>query len=344
MTAPKLAAAVRAAIAAWKQATTFDQRKAEIDNPAELGSKLAQEVEIELSKTGENTMIMRRDALAAPYVHLSSVFQPTDLSDTPEDFIPVPDTDGTILGRAATLAVHEFLGMETISYASENDGELFVNLSAQRGNGKKAKKSQSSLRGHTDAVSFPFKGELDASNPRIAPSPDIVTLVGLRNPKFVPTTVMILEDVLAKLSPHDIQELKKDQYSALSQHTFVEGMKHILGEVHTAIDVPVLKDNVSGTLVRYSHSSVLPTEPGGAAESASENFETACNEASISVTIEPGDILLVSNRFCLHGRGVVGGDVGGESRWILRTYALDTSDLEENQRHLGNYPRHVLFP
>lgn len=103
-------------------------------------------------------------------------------------------------------------------------------------------------------------------------------------------------------------------------------------------------DAVPNTIVRYSHSSVIPTDPGGAAQTASENFEAACNEVAVTVAIEPGDVLLVSNRLCLHGRGVVGDDVAGESRWLLRTYALDTSNLEESRRHLGDRPRHVLFP
>ncbi|WP_444633502.1 hypothetical protein [Cupriavidus oxalaticus] len=344
MIAPKLAAAVRIAVAAWEQATDLDQRTDALSRPAELSALLVERVEHELTRADVELTTARQEVLSAPYVHLTGVFQPVGLPDTPEWFIPVPDATGTISGRAAALAVHGFLGMETVSYGSENDGELFVNLAAIAGEGKFARKSKGGLRGHTDAVSFPFNGEFDASNPRIAPSPDLVTLVGLRNPNSVPTTAMVLADVLAKLSPQDIEELKKGQYSIGSQATFIEGMRDILGDVHTAVDEPVLKDAVPNTIVRYSHSSVIPTDPGGAAQTASENFEAACNEVAVTVAIEPGDVLLVSNRLCLHGRGVVGDDVAGESRWLLRTYALDTSNLEESRRHLGDRPRHVLFP
>lgn len=344
MTAPKLAAAVKTAIAAWKQATNSDQRRYFMGSPAELSMLLAKEVEVALIQAGVDPGVARQDALSAPYIHLPGVFEPSDLPDTPDWFIPVPDNDGTISGRAVALAVHGFLEKETVSYGSENNGELFVNLTPINGEGKFARKSKSGLRGHTDAVSFPLNGESDASNSRIAPSPDVVTLVGLRNPNSVPTTVMVLENVLANLSPQDIGELKKDQYSIESQTTFIEGMRDILGGVHTAIDVPVLKDAKPATFVRYSHSSVAPTVPGGSAQTASENFEAACNKVAVKVAIEPGDALLVSNRLCLHGRGMVGGDVGGESRWLLRTYGLNTSDLDESRRHLGDRPRHVLYP
>ena len=45
----------------------------------------------------------------------------------------------------------------------------------------------------------------------------------------------------------------------LTVEPFLEGMRDILGDVHTAIDEPVLKDAAIGTIVRFSHSSVSPT-------------------------------------------------------------------------------------
>lgn len=344
MTAPELTKAVSTAIAAWKRATTDDQRIECLSRPAALSTQLASAVKQALIQAGADPLLVRQDALSSPCTHLPGVFEATDLPETPEGFTPVPDADGTILGRAAALAVQGFLGQETVSYGSENAGQLFVNLTPLSGEGKFARKSKAGLRGHTDAVSFPFKGDSDALNPRIAPSPDFVTLVGLRNPHSVPTKVMALDSVLALLSQQDIEELKKAQYAIEPQATFIEGMKDILGGVHIAIDVPVLKDDKSGTIVRYSHSSVSPTEPDGTAQEASRNFEAACNNVATDVVIAPGDVLLVSNRLCLHGRGTVGDEVRGNSRWLLRTYGLDTSDLDGSQRHNEGYPPHVLYP
>jgi L-asparagine oxygenase len=339
-----LATAVKSAIDEWMQATLPAQRIIDINNPTTLSAELAAMVDKMLIKVGSAPDLLRKVVLDAPYFHLKQVFVPADLPNTPEWFIPVPDIAGSEAGRAVALAVHGFLGKETVSYGTENEGALFVNLVPIPGEGKFAIKSQDSLRGHTDAVSFPFNGDSDANRPRIAPSPDLVTLVGLRNPNEVPTTVMLLKDALELLSPDHIIELKKDQYSIVSQFTFQQGMKEILEDVHTAIDVPVLKDAPSGTMVRYSHSSVLPTDSEGAAKEASDHFEAACNKVAVSVVIEPGDVLIVSNRLCLHGRGIVGSEIGGKARWLLRTYALDTSDLDPNRRHLGDRPPYVLYP
>lgn len=343
MTELELAAAVRSAVDVWMQ-IPLEQRIIDIANPAELGAKLAVRIEQTLLNSGRTMEAARQAVLTAPYFHLKRVFSPSDLPDTPEWFVPVPDATGCLAARASALAVHAFLRNETISYGSENDGALFVNLVPIPGEGKFADKSKGSMRGHTDAVSFPFNGDFDPNDARIAPSPDLVTLVSLRNPNAVPTTVMALKDVLTLLSPEDIIELKKNQYSIVAQATFIPGMQDILGEVHTAIDEPVLKDALPGTMVRYSHNSVGPTEPGGAAQIASDNFEVACNKVATSIVIEPGDVLVVSNRLCLHGRGVVGEEIGGEARWLVRTYGLDTSNIGSDRRHLNGRPSYVLYP
>ena len=344
MNSPKLAAAISTAVAAWELETSFEQRADALADSGKLGSELASSVEEALIAAGEDLAAVRHEVLSAPFVVLTNVFEPAQLPETPDWFTPVPDATGTYSGRAAAIAAQAFLAMETVSYGSENSGELFVSLTAIPGEGKFARKSQGGLRGHTDGVSFPFNGETDASNARIAPSPDVVTLVGLRNPKAVPTTVMVVQEALRELSLEDIHELKQPQFSIESQATFLEGMRDVLGDVHTAIDEPVLKVAAIGTIVRFSHSSVSATEPGGAAEKAAENFAKACSKVAQAVAIQPGDLLIVSNRLCLHGRGEVGGEIGGHSRWLLRTYGLDTSQLDEGRRHLGDRPAHVLFP
>lgn len=344
MTETDLAAAVKAAVDQWTQATPPAQRRVELSNPATLSAALGLTVEALLVGQGHAPGAGRAYALGATCCHLKGVFDAAQLVDTPEAFFPVPDTDGTTAGRVAALALHGLLQLETVSYGSENEGNLFVNLVAMPGAGAFAEKSKGGMRGHTDAVSFPFRGDDDPEDRRIAPSPDFVTLVGLRNPKGVPTTLMQLRDVLPLLSNVDIEELKKAQYAIRAQRTFRQGTKRILGAEHLVVEGAVLKDTGTGIIVRYSHSTVTPMTEGGAAERASNHLEAACNRTARPVVVQPGDILLVNNRLALHGRGEVGEDVGGQSRWLLRTYALDTSGLMSHKRHLGGRPPHVLFP
>lgn len=344
MTETVLAAAVKAVLDQWQHSTSQEERMAAMSNPATLGATLGLAVQAALDLQGHSVAAVCDHVLQAPCCRLQDVFNASSLVDTPIEFYPVPDTSSTIMGRAAALAVHGLLRLETVSYGSENEGHLFVNLVAMPGQGAIAEKSKSGMRGHTDAVSFPFNGDDDPENPRIAPSPDFVTLVGLRNPQGVPTRVIPLSEMLSRLSPDDIAELKKAQYLIRAQRTFRLGTKRLLGNEHVVIDAPVLKDSESGTHVRYSHSNVLPPEEEGAAAQASGRMEAVCNETAVPVVVNPGDVVLVNNRLALHGRSEVGDEVGGQSRWLLRTYALDTSSLPTQKRHLAGRPTHVLYP
>jgi L-asparagine oxygenase len=340
----ELAAAINAAVNDWLQSTTPAQRHMEMSNPATLTVGLGLAVQQLLMRGSHSPAALRSHTLRVPFFHLTNVFDAGSLVDTPSAFFPVPESVGTIVGRAAALAVLGVLQMEAVSYGTENEGNLFVNLVAMSGSGVFAEKSKKSMRGHTDGVSFPFNGDDNGEDPRIAPSPDIVILVALRNPKYVPTNVMSLPEVLARLSHNDVIELKKPQFSIRSQPTFVQGMKAILGKELVITDEPVLKDVPGGTVVRYSHNTVVPTMSGGIAEQASNYFEDACNQVAISIVLKPGDVLIINNRLGLHGRGQVGDDVGGQSRWLLRTYGLDSSKLPAHKRRLRGTPPHVLFP
>ncbi|MFZ5756210.1 MAG: taurine catabolism dioxygenase TauD [Pseudomonadota bacterium] len=339
-----LATAVRAAVDAWIQLTTAKDQLAALDAPATLSASLATAAEQLLRDKGLDLEVVRGLVMKVPYCHLRQAFNPAQLPHTPTDFTPVPNTQATIAARAAVLAIHGMLKLETVAYSTENGGNLFVNLVPLQGEGLIPEKSRKGMRGHTDGVSFPLSGEKNAEYSRIAPSPELVTLAGLRNSNEVPTRVIPLENILSSLHARDIAELKKPQYSITSQKTFVQGMKAVLGKELVVIDEPILKDVGSNTHIRYSHSNVEPTELGGVAEHAAKNLEDACNKVAISVVVLPGDILVINNRLSLHGRAEIGDVVGTTARWLLRSYALDTSTLEVNQRHNGNHPSYVLFP
>lgn len=339
-----LAAAVKVVLDEWQHLTSPGERLAAIANPATLSATLGLAVQAALERQGYAFSDVLGALLEAPCYHLSGVFDASALVETPLSFFPLPDTPSTVMGRAAALAIHGLLQLETVSYGSENDGNLFVNLVAMPGPGAVSEKSKAGMRGHTDAVSFPFSGEDDPEDRRIAPSPDFVTLIGLRNPNAVPTRVMPLNQMLARMQVDDVEELKKAQYLIRAQRTFRLGTKKLLGEEHAVIDARVLKDTERGTYVRYSHSNVIPAEDGGAAARASASLEAACNESVVPIVINPGDVVLVNNRLALHGRAEVGDEIGGQSRWLLRTYALNTSDMPSYKRHLSGRPLHVLYP
>lgn len=341
----EFAAAVQAAVQTWRHShQSLEQMRDALHEPAKLVAESSIAVrDAYQESTGQSFEALSASLWVAPFVMLPQVFTPGQLPETPQGFLPVPDAEGTLVARVSAVVAMGALGMETVSYGSENDGALFVNLVVIAGEGRIADKSKGAMRGHTDAVTFPFRGQLDACNSDIAPSPDFVCLSGLRNPDGVRTTVVPMSDVLAALSAEHVDELKKQQFDIRSQKTFIPGMNLILGSEHGIDGGEILLDVGGETWVRYSHSSIrVDEDEKPAAAEANAAFAAACLQHCTSVVVEPGDILLVNNRLALHGRGDVGGEAGGESRWILRTYGLDTTELTKGQRY--SKPGYMLFP
>jgi len=334
--------AVQGAVSGWRAGKTLHVACNELADPVSLGAELGAVVREELERDGVDIVALRDQAWQGSFLHLRGVFAAAELPSTPVGFLPIPDVEGTLLARASSIAALAAIGLDTISYGSENNGELFVNLVIIPGDGDFAEKSRDSMHGHTDAVSFPIRGRHDAEESRIAPSPDFVCLSGLRNPTAAQTTVMPLADILAQLTQDQIAELKKPQFLIRSQRTFREGTKRILGD-ELVVDGGELLFDVDGQLwIRFSHRSAGADDTNSVADDAVEAFKAACTACATGIVIGPGDILLVNNRVGLHGRTIVDGEPGGESRWLLRTYGLVTENLNADQRYRAS--PHKLFP
>lgn len=314
-----------------------------LSDPAAVVAEHARNVQSKLAETSLDLSELVHEAANTPILHFESIFDPTDLPSTPSMWSPVPPCLCATKAVVTTLLLNDLLGLETVSYGSENAGDLFVNLVGMAGNGALAEKSRKNMRGHTDAASFPFRGQLDPQDPRIAPSPDFVCLASLRNPNDVPTRVLPLDNILARLAPSDVELLKRNGFLIFSQRTFRAGTLAALGQEHSVDGGAVLWESPEGLWVRYSHSTVTPV--GGddpTLVDAQARFEQACKEAGVDFVLRPGDIAFVNNRKALHGRGEVGAAIGGNSRWLLRSYGLNTSSLSNTQRTGGK--DFQLFP
>lgn len=334
----KVSGAIREVVSEWAAARGLEAACGELATPAELALQLAVAVRgrVAPKDLGDPWAYVHQ----AGFVRLAAVFDPADLGETPQAFFPIPSCLGTVAARAAMLAFIGLLDIEAVSYGSENGGELFVNLVTLPGEGLFADKSRKSMHGHTDAVSFPVRGYTSDSFHNIAPSPDTVCLAALRNPDGVPTTVMPVGALLTALPPEHVAELKKRQFSVRSQKTFITGTKRMLGEELVEVNVGILLETGEGTWIRYSHSSVDAL--GAESEAAIEALNAACAGAATHLILQPGDVLMVSNRTALHGRAEVGGDPGGTSRWLMRGYGLKTQGLAAAQRYAGS--THMLYP
>lgn len=314
-----------------------------ISEPSDAWREHAAQFLTALDQCGISPTELSETVRNSSHLLLTNAFECADLPETPQSWLPIPDIPATRAALAAVVLVAGACGMETVSYGSENAGALFVNLVTLPGVGALQEKSQASMKGHTDAATFPFRGMRDPNFPRIAPAPDIVFLAGLRNVDLVPTVVMPLPSILQQLSLEDVRLLKGPNIILSAQRTFVKGTQAALGDTHVLDGAPVLHDGPEGTWVRYTHSQSLPfDENDKKVVTAKNNFEAACLSVTEQVVLRPGDLLLVNNRKSLHGRSKVGPEVGGESRWLIRSYGLDCAQVGDDQRHKSK--RHILFP
>lgn len=336
--------AVRAAVGNWRSKVTFERMVESLTCPEQLGDELLPAIETELAYHNCSLAELRNLAWENPVLKLEAIFDPKELPETPTDFLPVPQVEGALLAQITAVACLAAISSNTVSYRSENEGELFVNLVVlPPGQGKFTDKSASKMSGHTDGVAFPIRGQSDPTNSRIAPSPDFVCLSALRNPNQVPTMVIPLDQLMASLSQDHILELQKPQYIIGSQLTFREGIIKILGEELLVDDAQLLFSINGGWWIRFSHSVTQTAEQGKKpAQDAMNALKDACFDCAIPVCLKPGDIALVNNRIALHGRAEVGKEYGGQTRWLLRTYGLDTADIDPDQWHEGS--NFMLYP
>lgn len=313
-----------------------------IEEPQALADKFEPQLRAALAARGVAPEEVSHHIRDNPCIHLKGVFDPAELPDTPLAWTPVPVMAATLLLQVAIILMSRIAGMETVSYKSENAGALFVNLVTLDGSGAMAEKSRGPMKGHTDAASFPFRGTSDPEDARIAPSPDVVFLAALRNPDSVPTIIMPLSCIVAGLTEAQVEVLKGERITLLAQRSFQRGTKAILGQEHLLEDSNILRESSEGTWVRYSHSNSVVDADDAEAADAKTSFETACLSCIQQVVLQPGDLLIVNNRKALHGRSPVGDAIGGASRWLVRSYALDTTGLALDQRYQDK--PYALFP
>lgn len=251
-----------------------------------------------------------------PWLILRTGLDLSSLCETPLGFAPVADPSWWQMAWI-TIGAMSIAGASLVSYKCENDGAAFVNLVALPPNPNQARaveKSGKKMRGHTDAVAFPFPSEYERGGEPHSPSPDFWVLLGLRNPDNVPTKLAPVSLLLEKLDGEQEEALRGDNFSIGAQRTFQTKFARA--------DAPLLSDaEPLGLAFRFSHSEVAPREDKSPQATAAYGaIIDALPDLYADVPIQPGDICLVNNRTVIHGRGAPGNASGGQTRWLLRTY------------------------
>ena len=256
--------------------------------------------------------LLTKDALSG--LHLKSAFNPQKPNHTPQEMVDntQPNTWFGIANLVSCL--NKLLGIQTVSYLSENSGQLFVHLVPKLGGDENSKKSRKSMRGHTDGVIFPLNGQADL-DPELPPGPDIVVLIGLENPDKVPTKIVPMSHIIRQMKPESVRQLMEKKYEIKPQLSFdLDGLKRTYQPI-------LVKSEDAGYLIRYSHSKITPMSNSDiGADLAIKDLQAAIAASIQNVIIEQGDIFFINNRTAIHGRGKVDLNIVSARRWLLRTY------------------------
>jgi hypothetical protein len=212
------------------------------------------------------------------------------------------------------LGIFEAMGVSPVGYAGENRDCFIRHVvpSRESVNEVSSHGSLLPLHSHIDNPHLPIGNEPCENK---CSAPNYIAWLGLRCDTMVPTSIVLLEEVLGTLPTYVIDSLKKPIFEIHRPPSFGEGAL----ERHRA---PLLVPDGEGALcTRYGFAN--PTD----AEStyAFELFSLVANDARMAhqVLLPPGDLLLINNQKVLHARRSFVSRRDGTDRWLLRLYGVN---------------------
>jgi hypothetical protein len=183
-------------------------------------------------------------------------------------------------------------GEHAYSFAEQYGGQLVQRLQPEPGRAAEASsRGRISLPPHTDDA---FMG----SEAR----PEHIAVVGVHDPARVATTVVDLAGVLELLDPGTIDVLSQPAWVSPIGASFELESRHSASTPRPILSLD--SDGKRRMALSPSSPSMFRSPNSGAIHIA--RLRAAIAQAPrIDVHLEPGEILLISNSQCLHGRGAV---------------------------------------
>jgi len=268
-----------------------------------------------------------------PYMLFRNFISLDNLPATPTNDAS-PATQSWRHPAAALLGLLYLTGCSARSFKDEMGGRLCHMVMPAKNDNKSYARSTKKLGFHTEVVNGYFIEEDPCYGHPL--SPEIFGLVGLRNPSHIPTTLLRLDNILHKLSSTTIHELMQPQFIAHSQSSFDRNI--------TIENIPVIEQMNNGLLgIRYSHSKLQASRQK--AEKALSSLNDAVNNSDKIeyAALNPGDVIIINNRTCLHGRSSISetAKFNGLDRWLIRIYGYKNDTLTKLKCDLVN--KHVML-
>ena len=303
----------------WNTLSRISNDYNQEDHPLELESKASQLLMDILDGATLKKISAVFDKGTSCHIILRNFITIKSLPLTPVDD-KQPAMDGWRIPAIALLGLLKLSGHSARSFLDEMQGRLCHMVMPAKDSKKSFLRSTKKLGFHTEVVNGYFVEE--EPRPGAPVSPEIFGLLGLRNPDGIATTLLSLDYVLKNLSQEAIEELVKPQFSATSQSSFDREI--------VIQNVAVLKKLNGGEMgLRYSHSKLMANNARAAWALEELAFKIEQSEQVTEVVLNPGDVLILNNRTCVHGRGAISGTqkFDGMDRWLIRIYGYKFETL-----------------
>lgn len=152
---------------------------------------------------------------------------------------------------------------------------------------------------------------------------EYIALCGVSNPQRVPTEIVHVDDVCAALEPATVAALSRPVFSFGCPESYdIDGRESLWSAPRSILDTG---ENGELEVALPSTDVRVDLELTAEIDTHIEALEAALAAAPRrQVSLEAGEILVISNRRCLHGRPAIEAE-----RWLKRVYlSRDLSGLE----------------
>ncbi|NEZ58711.1 TauD/TfdA family dioxygenase [Adonisia turfae] len=238
-------------------------------------------------------------------VHHQPYMVITELPIDPK--LPAPPTNGqrpkeknTWISELLLLCLSKIANLHPPAYKEEKQGDLIHQIAPRDGYENTV----------SNAGRVTFALHTDAAILKPPYTPEFLLVLGLLNEHDTPTYLASLDEILAQLTPNDIQILSEPRFHVESPGVMkIWGGKIIRSERRPLITID---QDQCATINAHLHTTKA-TDP--VAELALSALKDAANKVARSVSISPGTLVILNNFQCMHGRSEVTGQ-----RWLQRLY------------------------
>ena len=232
----------------------------------------------------------------------------TDLSVGPIPATPaspreVPTAD-TVLGKQAAVLVSLFGRL--VGYRPESGGALIQNVLPTKADQHRQTStgSRDELESHTEQCMNTLT------------RPDYIALACLRGDPNAATFLLSAREIQAALPAEAITLLRESRYFTGVDASFVDG--GVSDEVRGPM--PVLSGSPTDPSISYDQDMMFSPSP--VHQRALDLITDIWRAHRHSVTLTPGELLIVDNSRAIHGRSAFRPQFDGGDRWLLRLQVL----------------------